>query len=143
MKLLNLSFPGLLIAGGVAMSSTLMGSPLIQGAIEAAVGNVLAGPASWLGEGLRKIKVKPSVVPQTVTALTTLAAWGIGKSLGASEDVQITLIRIGSQAGMTSGFAHDAGWTNPKQWANDVGGATGARQMVDQMAQSRVKKEKP
>lgn len=137
MKLLSISFPGILLAGGAIATSSALGTPVIQGALEAAVGNVLAGPAAWLGEGLVKMRIKREAVPQVVSALTTLAAWGVGKGFGVNEDLQLSIIRIGAQAGMTSGFAHDAGWTNPKQWGKDVAGATGAKQMVEQIAQSR------
>lgn len=125
MRLYSFVGPALIFSGAVGAAS-ITGAPLVQGMIEAAVGGILSGPASWLGQGLRKAKVKPELLPQTISAITSLAGFGIAKGLGLGADWEVTLVRIGAQAGMTSGFAHDAGWTRPGTWAKDVGAAIGA-----------------
>lgn len=133
MRLLSFTFPAFVIFAGSAAAGAAGAGNLLQGLVEAAVGGVLAGPAAWLGQGLKKIGVPGDRVPLTTTAMTSLAMLGIAKAGGLGDDWTISLVRIGSQAGMTSGFAHDAGWTKPRQWAKDVGEATGASQVVDKV----------
>lgn len=111
-----------LLAGAGAVFATAGSTAL--GAAEAVVGAILGWPLSWVGQGLKKIRVPAEKIPIVTTVVGGLIMKGVSHVIGADPETERALVRMGAQGGLAAPAFHDNGWMqSPRKAVEDVSSA--------------------